>query len=221
MKTANSTTAIGGLSIRPRGFEARSGAENFTGCEKFPDSLGWFPDAWSLSHTARQLLIQFNLRRMLMTRISFPRRLQPYLLTSAALLLVGGLAAAQGQTTDTEPKTPPSGTPQTRGRGMMMDDSQRRAMMAERQALMAERQKMMTDLQAADQKLNGLVAKMDAAKGPEKVDAIAAVVKQLVADRASMHGSMMNMQGHMMGMMGNMMGGPAQPEKKDAPPAGR
>jgi hypothetical protein len=104
---------------------------------------------------------------------------------------------------------------------MMMDDSQRRAMMAERQALMAERQKMMTDLQAADQKLNGLVAKMDAAKGPEKVDAIAAVVKQLVADRASMHGSMMNMQGHMMGMMGNMMGGPAQPEKKDAPPAGR
>ena len=75
-------------------------------------------------------------------------------------------------------------------------------MAAKCQAMMADREKMMTDMKAADQRLDDLVAKMNAASGMEKADATAAVVNEMVTQRRTMRDGMMKMQ-H--GMMGHMM----------------
>ena len=49
---------------------------------------------------------------------------------------------------------------------------------------------MMSEMNAADAKLDELVQTMNAAKGAEKVDAIAAVVTALVKEQAAMRASM-------------------------------
>jgi hypothetical protein len=73
--------------------------------------------------------------------------------------------------------------------------------------------KMMGEMKAADAKLDALVQAMNAAKGVEKTDAIAAVVTALVEERRSMHSSMASMM-DMMGMMNQMSGpGSATPDK--------
>jgi hypothetical protein len=62
----------------------------------------------------------------------------------------------------------------------------------------ANHQAMMANMQAEQKKLDELVAQMNAATGPEKVDRIAAVVTEM----ATMHKRMsMMMQGGMMQMM--------------------
>ena len=60
---------------------------------------------------------------------------------------------------------------------------------------------MMAAMQASHARLQDLVAKMNAAQGTAKVDAIAAVVTELVASQHAMHESM---QSHMARMMGTM-----------------
>jgi len=60
---------------------------------------------------------------------------------------------------------------------------------------------MMAAMQASNAKLQDLVAKMSAAQGAAKVDAIAAVVTELVANQRAMHECM---QSHMAQMMGTM-----------------
>jgi hypothetical protein len=75
-------------------------------------------------------------------------------------------------------------------------------MEAKCQAMMAEHQKMMTDTKAADQRLDDLVATMNAASGPAKADATAAVVSEMVTERRTMREGMMKME---MDMMGHMM----------------
>ena len=47
-----------------------------------------------------------------------------------------------------------------------------------------------------DQRLDNLVAQMNAATGDAKVDAVAAVVNELVAQRAEMHAKMKAGHGH-------------------------
>jgi len=67
------------------------------------------------------------------------------------------------------------------------------------QGASADRQTMMANMQAEQKKLDDLVAQMNAATGPEKVDRIAAVVTEM----AEMHkrmGTMMMMRGGMMQM---------------------
>ena len=54
------------------------------------------------------------------------------------------------------------------------------------QAMMAEHEKMMAQTKEADVRLDGLVATMNAATGPSKVDATAAVVSEIVAQRKAM-----------------------------------
>lgn len=119
--------------------------------------------------------------------------------------VIGTAGLVYGQATSTNP---PSDAQRGRPIGsMMVDESQATAMMAQRQQMMAR-------MRALDQKLNELVAKMDAAKGTAKVETIATVVKELVAQRAQLRGEMMAMQGrmmghmmqHMMSMQGSMMG---------------
>lgn len=70
------------------------------------------------------------------------------------------------------------------------------------QAMMAEHEKMMAQTKAADARLDGLVATMTAAAGPAKVDATAAVVTEIVAQRKAMREGMMSME---MDMMSHMM----------------
>ena len=66
-------------------------------------------------------------------------------------------------------------------------------------AMMAEREQMMTDMKAADQRLDDLVAKMNAASGMEKMAATATVVTELVTQRRTMRDGMAKMQHGMMG----------------------
>jgi hypothetical protein len=75
-------------------------------------------------------------------------------------------------------------------------------MSASCKAMMANHEKQMADMKAADQRLDGLVATMNAASGQAKVDATAAVVTEIAAQRKTMRDGMMNMQG---GMMSHMM----------------
>jgi hypothetical protein len=81
-------------------------------------------------------------------------------------------------------------------------------MSAKCQAMMADHQKMMSDMKAADQRLDGLVAKMNAATGQAKTDATAAAVTEIVAQRKSMHDMMMKMMhGGMTHTMEHMQAG--------------
>jgi hypothetical protein len=72
-------------------------------------------------------------------------------------------------------------------------------MAAKCQAMMADREKMMTEMKAADERLDDLVAKMNAASGMEKADATAAVVTGMVTQRRTMRDGMMKMEDRMMG----------------------
>ena len=82
--------------------------------------------------------------------------------------------------------------------------------MAEKcKAMMAEREKTMAEMKAADQRLDELVTKMNSASGQAKVDATAAAVTEIVAQRRTMRDRMMQMhQGTMSHMMEHMQAGP-------------
>jgi hypothetical protein len=66
--------------------------------------------------------------------------------------------------------------------------------------------RMMSEMKTADTKLDALVQTMNAAKGAEKTDAIAAVVTALIGERRSMHSSMTTM----MNMMSSGSGSKAE-----------
>jgi hypothetical protein len=81
-------------------------------------------------------------------------------------------------------------------------------MAAKCQAMMADRERMMTEMKAADERLDDLVAKMNAASGMEKANATAAVVNEMVTQRRTMRDGMMKMEDGMMGhMMAHMQAG--------------
>ena len=81
-------------------------------------------------------------------------------------------------------------------------------MAANCQAMMAERDKMMANIKAGDQRLDDLVAKMNAASGTEKTAATAAVVTEMVTQRRTLRDGMMEMQhGMMTHMMEHMQAG--------------
>ncbi|HZJ33031.1 MAG TPA: hypothetical protein VFD21_15750 [Vicinamibacterales bacterium] len=67
-----------------------------------------------------------------------------------------------------------------------------------------QRQQMMQNMRAADQKVAELIAKMNAATGDRKVDAIAAVVTELAAQRKQMQEQMRMQSGMMEQMMSRM-----------------
>ena len=83
-------------------------------------------------------------------------------------------------------------------------------MAARDHAMMAEREKMMTEMKAADQRLDDLVLKMNAASGTEKMAATASVVTEMVTQRRTMRDGMMKIQESMMShMMEHMQAGTA------------
>ena len=85
--------------------------------------------------------------------------------------------------------------------------------------LAPEPQRMMKMMAADDEKLAGLVTAMNAAKGDQKVAAIAAVVNELVAQRTRMQAQMRMQAGMMDQMMSHMaaMHGPGGMMNKKAP----
>lgn len=66
-------------------------------------------------------------------------------------------------------------------------------------------EQMMAQMQAGDARLDALVKDMNSAKGEAKVDAVAAVVSELVTQQKAMHGHMGQMHQMMMGGRGMMM----------------
>jgi len=77
-------------------------------------------------------------------------------------------------------------------------------------AMMADHEKMTAEVNAADQKLDGLVAKMNSAPAAEMPAATATVVNEMAAQRRTMRDGMMKMQEGMMAhMMEHMQAGPA------------
>ena len=72
--------------------------------------------------------------------------------------------------------------------------------------MMKRHEQMMAGMKAGDAKLDALVKEMNAAAGGAKVDAVAAVVNELVRQHKAMHGHMGQMHEQMMGMgRGRMM----------------
>jgi hypothetical protein len=63
---------------------------------------------------------------------------------------------------------------------------------------MAGQQPMMASMQAADRKLDDLVAQLNAARGEDRLDKVIAVVKELVAERKAMRDMMAGRGGMMM-----------------------
>lgn len=74
-------------------------------------------------------------------------------------------------------------------------------MAAKCKAMMAERDKMTADMKNADQRLDALVTRMNAASATEKPAATAIVVTEIVTQRHTMHDGMMKMHQDMMGPM--------------------
>lgn len=71
--------------------------------------------------------------------------------------------------------------------------------------MMAMHRKMQAEMQSMDERLDALVADMEAAEGDDKVDAIAAVVSELISQRKGMHTMMMEMRPRMMHQMMQQM----------------
>ena len=112
-----------------------------------------------------------------------------------AVLVMGLAASAQTQ----QPQHEHQQTPATPSADMS----------AKCKATMAEHEKMTTEMQAADQRLDDLVASMNASSGQAKVDATAAALTEMVAQRKMMRDRMMRMHKGMMGhMMEHMQAGP-------------
>jgi hypothetical protein len=82
--------------------------------------------------------------------------------------------------------------------------------------MMADHQKMMADMKAAQKKLDDLVAAMNQATGDDKVNKLAAVVTELVAQHRDMCGRMMS--GNMMMPMSMMQ---HTPEATGPAPTGK
>lgn len=59
--------------------------------------------------------------------------------------------------------------------------------------MMATHEKMMTDMKAMDAKLDELVAAMNSASGDKKVDAMGALLNEMVTQRRQMQGMLMSM----------------------------
>ncbi len=136
--------------------------------------------------------------------------LRKVLVPLVVVLLFSGLTLfAQQQAPVSKDENSSSGGMMGMHQHQMMAQTQN--MPADCQKAMEMRHQMMSKHAEMDKKLEGLIAKMNAAKGNEKVDAMAAVINELVAQRKSMQQMMMTNQPMMMKsmmdcpMMQNMM----------------
>lgn len=73
------------------------------------------------------------------------------------------------------------------------------------QDMMKMHEQMMAEMKAGDAKLDALVKEMNSSSADSKINAVAAVVNELVRQHKSMHGRMAQMHEQMMGGRGMMM----------------
>jgi len=83
------------------------------------------------------------------------------------------------------------------GGGAMMGGMNGNMMPADR-SMMAQHQQMLSTMNADDSKLNELVGRMKAAKGSARLDAMSAVISELVSEREQAGRQMMAMEPQMM-----------------------
>lgn len=135
-----------------------------------------------------------------------------------------GKAAGSGTVKETAKK---AGTAHHKN---MKAEDHHKMMMEKCKEMQAKREKVMADMKAMDERLDAKITAMNAAKGDEKIAAMAAVLDEMVAQRKEMrekmgelhhgmmcgkcpmmgegHGDMMGMHGDMKGMHGGMHGKP-------------
>jgi hypothetical protein len=124
------------------------------------------------------------------------RRMVTAIVTGCAAVVISAVPGIAGQ------------TPPAHQHAAVAKAKPASAMDAKCQAMMAEHEKMMADMKAADQRLDELVATMNAASGMEKMVATASVVTEKVTQDRAMRDGMMKMQDDMMGhMMEHMQAG--------------
>ena len=144
-------------------------------------------------------------------------RILPILAILAVLLLAGaGLVWAQGSNATPSPEQP--GTPMAGSmmgqHGSMMGAE---GTMGDHDAMQAQHQAMIEQMQAMNAKLDSLVETMNQAEGDQKVDAMAAVVNELVAQRTAMSQTMGCMQPGMTDDARHADGRHARRRRFDAP----
>lgn len=127
---------------------------------------------------------------------------------STASFVLSTLLAGAGTILAQTPAAPPappqsaaSKAPHMTGGPMMGEKAESGSMKAECTAMMARRHARMDEMKAMDARLESLVKVMNEATGDRKVDATAAVVTELVAQRKVMRDAMESMQPQMMGHM--------------------
>lgn len=127
----------------------------------------------------------------------------------AVTILVLAFSVVPGGLMAQAPASPPMPMMGGEEKGMMGGK-----MMEECKAMMAKHEGMKAEMASLDARLDSLLAAMNAARGSKKVDATAAVLNELVAQRKAMRDHMMamgpQMMQHMMrhadmGMMEGMM----------------
>jgi len=101
----------------------------------------------------------------------------------------------QSQTPGTQPKAEMKPGHKHAGQKPMMTQAHKK--------MMAEHEQMMKEM---DARLQEKVAAMDAAKGDQKIEAMAAVIKELVSQRQQMRDHMMKMREMRMGRGHHQMG---------------
>ena len=117
-----------------------------------------------------------------------------YVVAAATMLAAASLAARNPGS----PATPGPHHPHHGMAGSMPDSCK---------AIMARHEQMMSDMQVMNAALDQKVVAMDKATGSAKVDAMAAVIAEMVAQRKQMQQKMMAMQSGMMMHMGAHMHG--------------
>lgn len=114
----------------------------------------------------------------------------PFVLILAVMIMPCGLFAQQETP---QAPAPAAGTKMQSGQGHKMSGDH-----------MKKHDEMMSRMKEMNAGLDEKMAAMDAAKGDQKVEAMAAVIKELVAQRKSMQEHMMKMHGAKMGKGGGM-----------------
>ena len=123
----------------------------------------------------------------------------PILVLALALVVAPAALQAQQPSTSQPHQHPPADKSMSQVQDIMKPRAQ--DMMAKCKAAAATHEKMMVEMKAADQRLDAAVAKMTGATGQAKVDATAAAVSEIVAQRKTMRETMMKMHHEMMGHM--------------------
>jgi hypothetical protein len=146
-----------------------------------------------------------NLSKTFQQRKEIVMKTMLFVLMLAVLIVPCGLFAQQEQG-----KTP---APAAQG-GTKVESAPAHPMAGDH---MKEHEEMMSRMKEMDARLEAKVAAMDAAKGDQKVEAMAAVIKEMVSQRKEMQEHMMKMhdmkKGHMMEHMKGGMEGEAGTKK--------